>query len=228
MKPKVICYYESIDHMLSEDTCKLVEMWRRSWGNNGWDPIVLSIQDAERHPDYDRLDIVNPDNPLYINNLHDRGYQIACYRRHLAYSNFVLKNGTTLHADCDVINYNFSPLDYDLYDDNSIIGLACDVVKLSKSGAKDIVKAILKGVDVGPENDMKCYMHLTDVFTIIGNVKKWEDLRIFNNILTHYNECKTSKLVHYHNGLWALSDEPLYNIKYPHRTEFIQKFRPVL
>ena len=223
----VISYFEPIDHPLSKHNYELMELWKKSWCNNGWNPIILGSSDAEEHPDYSRLDIQNKDNPLYINNIHGIDYQIACYNRHLAYSNFVLKNGTTLNADCDVINYSFTPADFDLYEDNSIIGGGVSAVRLNKTGAKDIVRAILKGVETGPIHDMECYLKLTTVFKVIGNATRWGDLRIEDNILTNYDDCKTSKLVHYHNGLWNLTEKQLFNIKSPKRVDFIQKFRPI-
>lgn len=223
----VISYFEPLDHALSTHNYELMEMWKGSWRNNGWNPIILGSSDAEGHPDYNRLDIKNKDNPLYINNIHGLDYQIACYNRHLAYSNFVLKNGTTLNADCDVINYSFTPEDYDLYEDNTIIGGGVSVVKLSKQGAEDIVRAILKGIETGPLNDMVCYLELTTVFKVINKAVKWDDLRIENDILRQYDECKISKLVHYHNGLWNLTEEQIFNVISPNRAAFIQNFRPI-
>ena len=232
----VIGYFEPLKrpgtkkdvHPLTEHNFELMELWKKSWRNNGWNPIILGSQDAEEHPDYSRLDIKNIDNPLYVNNINGSDYQIACYNRHLAYSNFVLKNGTTLNADCDVINYSFTPEDCDLYEDNSIIGDGVSVVRLSKTGAEDIVRAILKGIEVGPRNDMECYFNLTTVFKVIGSAARWGDLKIEDNILTNYDDCKTSKLVHYHNGLWELTEKQLFNIIHPKRADFIQKFRPIL
>ena len=223
----VISYFEPLDHELSKHNYELMELWKKSWHNNGWNPIILGSSDAEEHPDYIRLDIKNKDNPLYNNNIHGLDYQKACYNRHLAYSNFVLKNGTTLNADCDVINYSFTPEDYDLYEDNTIIGGGVSVVKLSKLGAEDIVRAILKGIGTGPLNDMVCYLKLTTVFKVINKAAMWDDLRIENDILRQYDECKISKLVHYHNGLWNLTEEQIFNVKCPNRAAFIQNFRPI-
>lgn len=223
----VISYFQPLDDELSRHNYELMELWKKSWHNNGWNPIILGSSDAEEHPDYIRLDIKNKDNPLYNNNIHGLDYQIACYNRHLAYSNFVLNHGTTLSADCDVINYSFTPEDYDLYEDDTIIGGGVSAVKLSKLGAEDIVRAILRGIESSPRNDMLCVLKLTTIFKLINDTVKWDNLRIEDDILRKYDECKISKLVHYHNGLWKLTKEQVFNVIRPNRAAFIQKFRPI-
>jgi len=74
---------------------------------------------------------------------------------------------------------------------------------------------------------MVCYLNLTTVFKIINKAARWDDLRIENDILRKYDECKISKLVHYHNGLWNLTEEQIFNVINPNRAAFIQKFRPI-
>ena len=32
-----------------------LEVWRDVWAKAGWDPVVLSQKDAERHPRYDEM-----------------------------------------------------------------------------------------------------------------------------------------------------------------------------
>ena len=78
-----------------------VEVWRDVWAEAGWDPVVLSQNDAARHPLYDetvarvsRFPTTNPE-----------GYETACYLRYLA----MAAVGGGFMTDYDVVNVNVPP-----------------------------------------------------------------------------------------------------------------------
>ena len=43
---KIYTYYENIG---KEKQDKLIELWKISWSRQGYEPIVLNLQDAKRH-----------------------------------------------------------------------------------------------------------------------------------------------------------------------------------
>jgi hypothetical protein len=86
-----------------EDQTEVIEMWKASWSSWGWEPIVLSIEDAKKHPKYRAMlgairgyPTVNP-----------RTFEAFCFLRWLAMP--VVGGGWLF--DWDVLNYGFRPLD---------------------------------------------------------------------------------------------------------------------
>lgn len=101
----VFTYYEPIPGF--EDDAKLVELWKRSWEQQGWEATVLGRSDAERSPYFaelsraaDRLPTVNP-----------KEYERACYIRHGAFHEVAEVVVWSVFTDYDIINYGFTPND---------------------------------------------------------------------------------------------------------------------
>lgn len=46
---KIYTYYEDIDH---PDQEKMLELWSLSWENAGFNPIILTKDDAQKHDFY--------------------------------------------------------------------------------------------------------------------------------------------------------------------------------
>ena len=78
-----------------------LEVWRDVWAKAGWDPVVLSQKDAERHPRYDEMVRRFSEYPT----VNVPGYELACYLRYLAMA--VVGGG--FMTDYDVINVNVPP-----------------------------------------------------------------------------------------------------------------------
>lgn len=90
---KVHTFYERVPSLPPAD--RLIALWKRSWAEHGFDPVVLSLKDAQGHPGYnyflDRIIRFPTSNPLE--------YERACFLRHLAMANV----GGGLLCDYDVI-----------------------------------------------------------------------------------------------------------------------------
>eukprot|EP00521_Asterionellopsis_glacialis_P009514 CAMPEP_0195286960 /NCGR_PEP_ID=MMETSP0707-20130614/4217_1 /TAXON_ID=33640 /ORGANISM="Asterionellopsis glacialis, Strain CCMP134" /LENGTH=561 /DNA_ID=CAMNT_0040346665 /DNA_START=186 /DNA_END=1868 /DNA_ORIENTATION=- len=58
----------------------MIDAWKRSWTEAGWDPRILSLEDAKNHPDYEKyaVSISNTDNA------HEGSYDFMCFVRWLA------------------------------------------------------------------------------------------------------------------------------------------------
>lgn len=58
MKPVIYTYFERIPAnqrttgMLDEDDDDLLQFWKASWSSAGWKTVVLTLKDAQSHPDY--------------------------------------------------------------------------------------------------------------------------------------------------------------------------------
>lgn len=99
--PIVHTFYEPVQGMANPQ--RLLELWRRSWEENGFTTRILNRNDARSHPGYDyflervsRFPSSNPD-----------GYDLACFLRHLAVANVAEPGEHVIITDYDVINRTF-------------------------------------------------------------------------------------------------------------------------
>lgn len=101
---KIYTYYENINFKQQDE---LVELWKQSWKSNGFDPVVLSLEDAKKSPFYEEF--VEKIYPLVLHitekplNL----YGVSCYLRWLAYST-QWDVDSFLVSDYDIINQHFT------------------------------------------------------------------------------------------------------------------------
>jgi hypothetical protein len=94
---KVFTYYDDFKNRKEP----LIDLWKESWSKHGWNPIVFTPDDAQRHPNF--RSFVNAVSRLpTVNN---KKYELACYVRHLAMS----MAGGGLLTDYDVMCYGFTP-----------------------------------------------------------------------------------------------------------------------
>jgi len=116
--PTVVCYFE--DLQLSNSSAfnatdiqghkELIEMWKKSWSKNGWQPLILGRKDTERHPDYSAVNLKDPKSNLFKYSLLRYIYQKACYAKWFAYAAYANEaDRNIMWADFDVINYHFNP-----------------------------------------------------------------------------------------------------------------------
>ena len=99
----VFTYHEPIDCKHDNDQWLMIDHWRRSWAKQGWNPVVLGLKDAERHPLFREFD----ERTKLLPTVNPGDYELACYRRWLA----VARAGGGFMSDYDVVNYGFKPTD---------------------------------------------------------------------------------------------------------------------
>ena len=97
----VFAYHEDFDGNLTADHQLMIDHWRRSWAKQGWNPVVLGVEDAKRNPMFREFDEKCQKLPT-VNPIE---YELACYRRWMA----VAAAGGGFMSDYDVINYGFKP-----------------------------------------------------------------------------------------------------------------------
>ena len=236
----VICYYQQFETKFSKDSEQFLELWKKSWRSNGWNPVILGEKDAMLNPLYVKIDINNPDANFYKTDNSNWKYHRSCYLRLLAYCQYVRNNNVTLYADYDVINYNFTPdiLNY-MEEDSVLKGERC-AVYLGNPGVTDIEQAI-DGFDKNPgeiskswrdknaSSDMHVISRFTKVFkTITCNLitkERSEKNRTYycqNAGIDGYLE---SSLVHFDGGVYGRNIPEEY--KKLSRSELVYKLRPV-
>lgn len=103
----IYTYYENIDFAEQQP---LLELWKKSWEDQGFKPIVLNKRDAEAHPKFKWFD-----NQMRIVHEQVMGepiqdYGMSCYYRWLAYANqkTVMNDEKFLVSDYDIINTGVS------------------------------------------------------------------------------------------------------------------------
>ena len=86
---------------------ELIELWKYSWKKQGFDPVVLGPQDAEKYPNYDKLmvNIKKYHKKITGANI-ENDYELACFKRWFAYATCP---GYYLTSDYDIINFSFKP-----------------------------------------------------------------------------------------------------------------------
>lgn len=244
----VICYYQQFETKFSKESEQFLELWKKSWRSNGWNPVILGENDAKRNPLYSQIDIDNADANFYKTDNRAWEYHRSCYLRLLAYCQYVRHNkvhpwttGTaTLYADYDVINYNFTPdiLNY-MEEDSVLKGERC-AVYLGERGVNDIEQAINR-FDKDPgeisnswsnknsSSDMHVISRFTTVFrTIICNLITKE-----RSEKNHTYYCQNagqdgymdSALVHFDGGTYERNIPEEY--KKLTRAELVHKLRPI-
>lgn len=104
VRPNVYTYYEVVPGLWSEDSQrKLIEIWKKSWRNHGWNPIVLNEKFVSTHPRYRFF----KEHFWALPTEYGHDYEGACFLRWLA----VAHAGGGMMTDYDVINYGFKPRD---------------------------------------------------------------------------------------------------------------------
>lgn len=99
---KIYTYYQDINFSAQQE---LIDLWKISWSRQGYEPIVLNLEDAKKHPYFETLNsemrrIFKEITSKEINN-----YGMSCWFRWLAYATQEEKNFYV--SDYDAINVNF-------------------------------------------------------------------------------------------------------------------------
>ena len=99
---KIYTYYEDIDF---DEQDKLIELWKISWSHQGYEPIVLNLEDAKKHPYFETLNTEMRRIYKEITNNEISEYGMSCWFRWLAYA--TEPDEKFYVSDYDAINVNF-------------------------------------------------------------------------------------------------------------------------
>jgi len=99
---KIYTYYQDINF---SDQNELIDLWKLSWSRQGYEPIVLNLADAKRHPYFDTLNTEMRRIFKEITNKKIGEYGMSCWFRWLAYA--TQEDEKFYVSDYDAININF-------------------------------------------------------------------------------------------------------------------------
>jgi hypothetical protein len=98
MTNRVFTYFEPLFPSTLEQEKKLLRKWKRNWRLAGWEPYVIHRDATEGNPLLARFSIAVASLPT----VNDKSYEMACWRRWLAYQWVAPVFGPSLYIDYDV------------------------------------------------------------------------------------------------------------------------------
>ena len=99
---KIYTYYQNINH---DKQPELIDLWKISWSRQGYEPIVLNLEDAKRHPYFETLNTEMRRICKEIAKKEINDYGMSCWFRWLAYA--TQADEKFYVSDYDAINLNF-------------------------------------------------------------------------------------------------------------------------
>jgi len=102
VRPIMHTFFHKVKRMTTED--ETLKVWREEWGNAGFETVVLTLDDAKKHPDFEEIEKLM--KPLFGSE----GYNALCFYRWMAMA--VVGGGWM--SDHDTLPLNF-PIDEGLH-----------------------------------------------------------------------------------------------------------------
>lgn len=178
-----------------EQEKKIIEIWKKSWKYYGWNPIILSLEDAKKNNKFEIFKTKCESFPT----VNDKEYELLCFLRWLAFAEY----GGWI-CDYDMINYGFEP--FDPQDKNISLAMArrkfATIFHMSKQNYnKYIIEMILKyeisNIDFITINEEKKY-HVSDM-TIMANQSDQIHIDLFFDEEEIYCENKKNnqRIIHF-------------------------------
>lgn len=99
---KIYTYYQDIKH---REQNELIDLWKISWSRQGYEPIVLNLEDAKKHSYFENLNVEMRRLSEEIAGKHITDYGMSCWFRWLAYA--TQTEDTFYVSDYDAVNINF-------------------------------------------------------------------------------------------------------------------------
>ncbi len=96
---KIYTFYNPIPGFKTENELGLIELWKTSWSQHGYEPIVIGDAEAKANPRFNEFDSRLSKLPT----INGYAYEGACYRRWLAMEH--VAGGPCLMSDYDVMCY---------------------------------------------------------------------------------------------------------------------------
>ena len=142
----VFTFYNRVPQLKPAD--ELIELWRESWSRNGWNPVVLGLNDAQKHPLYaDYVEGIK----AKAKSVNPGDYDLMCWVRWLALD--VMGGG--LMTDYDVINRNFK--DSDISADIPVCVYEPSKVPCCVSATKDGASLLVQQIHAMPRHEGEHY-----------------------------------------------------------------------
>jgi len=212
---KIYTYHQDINH---KNQPELIELWKISWSRQGYEPIVLNLEHAKRHPYFETLNSEMRKIFKEITSKEISDYGMSCWFRWLAYA--TQKEEKFYVSDYDAINVNFpikEPNDKLHLMDNACPFFASGTPKQFENLCKTFVEVSNKRIEILKQQAN--HYHDQEFFQYNFMPQKndsAEDLRNQHNILMTRDRTKfggsdinTSSLVYHisHYYTWVLREK---------------------
>lgn len=79
-RPLIYTFFEIGDDVTLQEHAKLLATWAELWSEAGWEPRVLTLEDAKKHPNYEKFS----KEIIYPGPLHYLSFDYMCLMRWLA------------------------------------------------------------------------------------------------------------------------------------------------
>lgn len=198
----IYAFYEKINNEIDIEYQKIIEIWKNSWQSNGWNPIILTLEDSKKHPDFQNFYNVIDKYP----SIHHKQYIDMCYLRWLAIANL-----GGWYTDVDMINYGFKPIDYADQVVSCSHNICPTTIYMPKEKYQKYIVDSLKFYDFNdedvydsqPENKNK--IKNTSDMLILHNKKIYKKIDIVLNNQCDYDIChdwNKYSIIHFHGGCY--------------------------
>lgn len=132
MKPKIYTYFDKDPTLHGFDT--VLEIWNQRWSLAGWEPVVLTEKDAQKHVNFEAANAKIESFPT----VNPKVYERACWLRWLA----IEAAGGGLMVDSDVLPVRFTPFVLPNVDQTTILDhgrVPCAVLVVGDSVSQEIL-----------------------------------------------------------------------------------------
>ena len=149
---KVYSYFANINFKNQKE---LIDLWRSSWSSRGFEPILLTEEDAKKHLYY--TDYIKELKQIHIDVLDEEitDYGMSCYLRWMAYAT-IDSDKPILTMDYDIINTGLDIIELEFPIDTKI-KLYSNYCPCFVSGTPDQFDGLCrKFVRISKQNIKKC------------------------------------------------------------------------
>lgn len=171
----VYAFFEPIDEnwIDHKDYKKILELWKKSWTFYGWNPVIYGIKECEKHPQFDLIYKLCEKFPT----VNPKKYEMFCYLRWL-----YMANVGGWYSDIDMINYGFTPKDYQNKIVSSGIALHCCPIFMNTNNYQKLIDTYFN-INENSFISIHNKPHYSDMY-ILKNFSDNIDIKL--NILKEY------------------------------------------
>lgn len=187
---KIYTYYHDINFTNQQE---MLSLWKNTWEYNGFEPIILSENDAKNHPYFNTFCQELKEIYIQLKDEIPTEYVMCCHFRWLAYA--TQKNEAFYVSDYDVMNFRLKPkepIDGLHFAVGNCPCFASGRPKDFEEFAKDIIEQTKKNIKT-IKKESKVMYH--DQEFIFHNREFLEKKYTFSNEITH------NQIKHYNHDL---------------------------
>jgi hypothetical protein len=202
--------------LLGQDELDMLELWKKSWSAYGWNPVILDMSVAKRHPRFEEYKKILSTFPT----VNPKNTELACYYRWIAME--VVGGG--FMSDIDVMNYGFrypsGEWDWDFTTHQAFIPSFVSASKQEYQRIVDLMASFDGMKNAYKENGKP---HMSDML-IFDALAKEGVIKTTNNLVS---EDTTKLLTHWsHSHVWKYLGEGTKRVDYIRKTRHDPLWNP--